>query len=74
VAQFGKLLRWLFGINAILFCAVSVRYIWAFPALVTHDWSGAGASAERLVDYAVLAGVFATAFFALGAQRLAGGR
>jgi len=66
VAQFGKLLRWLFGINAILFCAVSVRYIWAFPALVTHDWSGAGASAERLVAYAVLAGVFATAFFALG--------
>jgi Zn-dependent protease len=58
VVQFGKFLRWLFGINAILFGAICLRYLWV--------WDVAGGSLARLAGYAMLAGIYATAFLQLG--------
>jgi Zn-dependent protease len=66
VAQFGKLIRWFFGLNAVLFSAIALRYILGFPPLVTHVWDGAGESVMRLLAYAVLAAIFLKAFLALG--------
>jgi Zn-dependent protease len=58
VAQFGKLLRWLFGVNAILFCAISARYIWL--------WESALDPLERLSGYTALAGIYGAAFVLSG--------
>ena len=57
MAQTGKLLRWLFGINAILFGAISLRYLWI--------WDGSGLSITRLSGYAAMAAVYGTAFLML---------
>ena len=57
MAPIGKLLRWLFGINAILFCAISVRHIWV--------WYSAGGSLGFLGGYAAMAVVYASAFVTL---------
>jgi hypothetical protein len=57
MAQTGKLLRWLFGINAILFCAITVRYLFILE--------GAVGSIGRLSGYAAMAAVYGAAFLLL---------
>jgi len=62
MAQTGKFLRWLFGINAILFFAITVRYIFILLSTVGE---GAAGSLARLSGYAAMAGVYAAAFLML---------
>src|ERR1700680_4156088 len=57
MAQTGRLLRWLFGINAILFGGIWLRHLWI--------WDGAMRSVGRLAGYAAIATVYGTAFLML---------
>jgi Peptidase M50B-like len=67
MAQTGKLLRWLFGINAILFCAITVRYIFILLGAVGAGAVGEGAvgSIARLSGYTAMAAVYGAAFLML---------
>ncbi len=58
MVQFGRLLRWLFGINAVLFSAIVCRYLWT--------WDATGGTIGRILIYAALAAIYGTAFFMLG--------
>jgi Zn-dependent protease len=62
MVQLGRLLRWFFGLNAILFAAVSVRYLLAFAPLVTHTWTEAEQAIARVIGYALMAAGYGTAF------------
>jgi hypothetical protein len=62
MAQTGKFLRWLFGINAILFFAITVRYVFILFGAIGE---GAAGSIARLSGYAAMAGVYAAAFLML---------
>ncbi len=63
MVQLGKILRWFFGLNAVLFGAISFRYLLTISQSLTFPGRDSGDAVLRLSAYAVMAGFYGAAFF-----------
>jgi hypothetical protein len=74
MAQIAKILRWFFGLNALMFAAMGGRFLWAFPPFITHSWTGSAGMIVQLLAYLGAAAIFGMACWKLGEGSEAGRR